>query len=595
MTMLKQVGKYQILEKIGAGGFGAVFKGRDPFIKRIVAIKTCQSDEEEIRKRFFREAEYAGNLQHRNITTIFDFGVAEDGLPYIVQEFLTGEDLDRRIKRRDATPLAEKLRILADVCDGLSQAHASGIIHRDIKPGNIRILDDGTVKIMDFGIAKSLSSESTLTQTGITLGTASYLAPEQIRGEQVSAQTDIFSFGVMSYEFLTLQRPFSGEQIAAVLHKILNEMPPRPGDSVPGIPVALDELILSTLAKDPAGRPRSCSEVRERLHEIIRDLTGAAPSYAGSSTQVSGAASTGREGTGRSAAIPPSSSMPLVAERSEAKSQKPSFQDYETGQTRRERTGEIPSKSVANVPLKHSSARVPTEPPSAEVVHEPEGRGGAAKILFAALAILVVGAGIAYFLVFRPPSPGTDPGSTDAQPSPPVVATAPAATTTEVPASVEPTAAPTAATVAKVPTPPPPPTSGSAFLRPSHFSELTLNGASKGGVSPSGLRLSNLPPGTYRATFSIKDFMSIDREFEVKAGKVAEVRVDFPGRGQLMIQVVKRLSGRTSRPGAIASRFGLKGMAPRAGRSRFQRTIASRSTSPSRNRPDIPDIPDDRP
>jgi serine/threonine-protein kinase len=322
-----------------------------------------------------------------------------------------------------------------------------------------------------------------------------------------------------------------------VLHKILNEMPPRPGDSVPGIPVALDELILSTLAKDPAGRPRSCSEVRERLHEIIRDLTGAAPSYAGSSTQVSGAASTGREGTGRSAAIPPSSSMPLVAERSEAKSQKPSFQDYETGQTRRERTGEIPSKSVANVPLKHSSARVPTEPPSAEVVHEPEGRGGAAKILFAALAILVVGAGIAYFLVFRPPSPGTDPGSTDAQPSPPVVATAPAATTTEVPASVEPTAAPTAATVAKVPTPPPPPTSGSAFLRPSHFSELTLNGASKGGVSPSGLRLSNLPPGTYRATFSIKDFMSIDREFEVKAGKVAEVRVDFPGRGQLMIQV----------------------------------------------------------
>jgi serine/threonine protein kinase len=180
--MLTQVGKYQIVEKIGVGGFGIVYKGRDPFIKRAVAIKTCQSTEEEIKKRFFREAEFAGNLHHRNVTTIYDFGVTDDGTPYIVQEFLTGDDLDKIIKRREPMSLKRKVRILLDVCEGLGYAHGAGIIHRDIKPSNIRVLDDESVKIMDFGIAKSMVSESTLTQTGITLGTASYLAPEQIRG-----------------------------------------------------------------------------------------------------------------------------------------------------------------------------------------------------------------------------------------------------------------------------------------------------------------------------------------------------------------------------------------------------------------------------
>ena len=202
-SMLTQVGKYQIVEKIGVGGFGTVYKGRDPFIKRSVAIKTCQSDEDEIKKRFFREAEFAGNLHHRNVTTIYDFGVTEDGTPYIVQEFLTGDDLDKAIKKKEPLSLSRKLQILIDVCDGLGYAHSTGIIHRDIKPSNIRILDDGSVKIMDFGIAKSMVSPSTLTQTGITLGTASYLAPEQIRGETLDARTDIFSLGVLAYELLT--------------------------------------------------------------------------------------------------------------------------------------------------------------------------------------------------------------------------------------------------------------------------------------------------------------------------------------------------------------------------------------------------------
>src|SRR5215468_3544441 len=161
-TMLEKIGKYEILEQIGVGGFGAVYRGRDPFIKRTVAIKTCQVNDEEIKHRFFREAELAGNLHHRNITTIYDFGV-ENGIPYIVQEFLTGEDLDKIIKRADKLPVSRKVEILMAIADGLGYAHQHSIIHRDIKPANIRVLEDGSVKIMDFGIAKSLATASNLT------------------------------------------------------------------------------------------------------------------------------------------------------------------------------------------------------------------------------------------------------------------------------------------------------------------------------------------------------------------------------------------------------------------------------------------------
>src|SRR6266542_1222554 len=197
--MPDKIGKYEISEQIGVGGFGAVYKGRDPFIKRTVAIKTCQLNDDEVKSRFFREAELAGNLHHRNITTIYDFGV-ENGVPYIVQEFLTGEDLDKIIKRAEPIPMARKVEILMAIADGLGYAHRHSIIHRDIKPANIRILEDDSVQIMDFGIAKSLATASNLTQTGITLGTSAYLAPEQIRGEPLDGRTDIFALGILAYE-----------------------------------------------------------------------------------------------------------------------------------------------------------------------------------------------------------------------------------------------------------------------------------------------------------------------------------------------------------------------------------------------------------
>ena len=276
--MLNKIGKYEVSEQIGVGGFGAVYRGRDPFIKRTVAIKTCQVNDEEIKHRFFREAELAGNLHHPNITTIYDFGV-ENGIPYIVQEFLTGEDLDKKIKRGEPIPVARKVEILMAIAEGLGYAHAASIIHRDVKPANVRVLEDGTVKVMDFGIAKSLQTESNLTQAGITLGTSAYLAPEQIRGEAIDRRTDVFAMGVLSYELLCYRKPFRGEHLSTILYKILNETPESIETLAQDAPAPLIAAINRALAKAPADRYPTMEEFRKDLQAVYRELVGASGMY----------------------------------------------------------------------------------------------------------------------------------------------------------------------------------------------------------------------------------------------------------------------------------------------------------------------------
>ncbi|HEX9286062.1 MAG TPA: serine/threonine-protein kinase [Thermoanaerobaculia bacterium] len=274
----EKIGKYEVTGKIGAGGFGAVYRGRDPYIKRTVAIKTCQLNDEEIKSRFFREAELAGNLHHRHITTIYDFGV-ENGIPYIVQEFLSGEDLDKKIKRAEPFPILRKVEILVAIADGLAYAHAAGIIHRDIKPANVRILEDGSVKIMDFGIAKSLQTESNLTQTGITLGTSAYLAPEQIRGEPVDRRTDIFSLGILAYELLTFRKPFRGEHLSTVLYKILNETPEPVETLSPDAPPTLVVAVNRAMEKEREKRYPSMDALKQDLLNVQREMAGSSAQF----------------------------------------------------------------------------------------------------------------------------------------------------------------------------------------------------------------------------------------------------------------------------------------------------------------------------
>ena len=267
METPQQIGKYEVISQIAVGGFGVIFKAWDPFIKRPVAIKMCASHDEEVRKRFHQEAQFVGNLVHRNITMVFDFGL-QDGVPYLVQEYLTGFDLDHLLNAGVLGDLNAVSSVLLQVAEGLRFAHQRGIIHRDIKPSNIRILEDGTVKIMDFGIAKSLEGGSNLTQTGIALGTAGYLAPEQIQGENVDQRTDIFSLGVVGYELITGSRPFKGSSLSNVLYRILNDEPEKPRVFTPTCPVELEAVITKCLEKDPNRRFQTVDQLIDVLREI---------------------------------------------------------------------------------------------------------------------------------------------------------------------------------------------------------------------------------------------------------------------------------------------------------------------------------------
>jgi serine/threonine protein kinase len=289
----EKIGKYQLQEQIGVGGFGEVFRAFDPLIKRHVALKTCSSGSEEIRSRFFQEAEIAGNLQHRNITTVYDFGL-EDGLPYLVQEYLSGEDLDRKIKRREPVNFGTKLGWMLQVARGLAAAHAAGVIHRDVKPSNIRILDDGTAKIMDFGIAKLIQQESGLTQTGMTIGTAAYLSPEQVRGDAVDARTDVFSFGVLSYELLTYSRPFEGREISAVLYHVLHTEPKPVSEVWPGAPSGVVTIVRRCLEKSASKRFGDGGDLARELERLnsqigtVKNLDNAAMTVQLETTPVQG-------------------------------------------------------------------------------------------------------------------------------------------------------------------------------------------------------------------------------------------------------------------------------------------------------------------
>jgi len=542
--MLTQVGKYQIVEKIGVGGFGSVYKGRDPFIKRNVAIKTCQSDEDEIKKRFFREAEFAGNLQHRNITTIYDFGVTDEGVPYIVQEFLTGEDLDKQIKRKDQAPLAHKVRILIDITDGLGFAHQNGIVHRDIKPSNIRILEDGTVKIMDFGIAKSMVSQSTLTQTGITLGTASYLAPEQIRGEPVDARTDIFSLGVLAYEFLTFQKPFTGDHISTVLYKILNENPPPPQEMDPNVPPALSALVMRALEKNMTKRQASCYELRDELKQIM-DQLAPAPPPSGTSLPVSAGEydATVATPTGGFSRSTSSTSVPAPTQsRAIASTEmRPATSSIRAGGVQGN------TSSLAQMRIRQEDSLVSdirsTEP------DKPADDGGALKVFLAALLlVLAVGGGAFYFLVLRKDRPAGEPVPTvpppstaEARPTVPAPAatvpapatgaqTPPAPTAVPVPTAVpetRPTAAPATAAAE----------TGIAIFSSNYYAELTLDGARKKGGTQPEMRVSGLKPGRHRAFFDAEGVPRVVQEFEVKPKETVHVKAEFPPRGKLEVQI----------------------------------------------------------
>src|SRR5580765_6697667 len=206
-----QIGKYQIDSLLGKGGMGEVYKAHDPNLGRFVALKIMRGpsiDDTMARERFTREAQSAGGLRQPNIVTVYDLGEVE-GQMYIAMEFIIGRDLEEIIKTKVTLTIEEKLTLMIQVCEGIAYAHKHQIVHRDMKPSNIRIDDEGVVKIMDFGIAKLESSN--MTASGTVMGTPFYMSPEQVRGMKVDPRSDIFSLGAILYEVFAYQKAFSGE------------------------------------------------------------------------------------------------------------------------------------------------------------------------------------------------------------------------------------------------------------------------------------------------------------------------------------------------------------------------------------------------
>ncbi|MBV8049552.1 MAG: protein kinase [Acidobacteriaceae bacterium] len=268
----KKLGKYDVLDVIGRGGMGVIYKGQDPAIGRVVAIKMMTGafvENPELLQRFYREAQSAGKLQHPNIVTIYDLGV-QDSNPYLVMEFLSGESLESAIQARRSIPLEDKINIVIQVCNGLGYAHQRQIIHRDVKPANVMLLQDGGVKIVDFGIARV--GNDGMTRPGQLLGSFQYMSPEQINGEAVDARSDLFSVGVLFYEFLTDTLPFQGKDTGDTLLKILHEPPPPLSRFLKSCPPELEELIVRVLAKNREERYQAAEDLAFDLAHIQEEL-----------------------------------------------------------------------------------------------------------------------------------------------------------------------------------------------------------------------------------------------------------------------------------------------------------------------------------
>src|SRR6478609_5847736 len=269
--------RYEVIGLVGTGGMSSVYKAHDQLLERNVALKVLHphyGDDSEYVERFRREARAVAQLSHPNIVTVIDRGEA-DGHQFIVFELIDGENLKELVNRTGPLPVRRAVELALAVAEGLAFAHEHGLVHRDVKPQNVLLNGDGEAKVTDFGIARSLDVEHGVTQTGTVLGTSNYIAPEQASGQQVDAQTDVYSLGVVLYELLAGEVPFPGENFVSVAMKHVNEPPPNILDVRGDVPLRVAAAIDRALEKDPAQRFPSMDAFSAELAGCLGDIGAA--------------------------------------------------------------------------------------------------------------------------------------------------------------------------------------------------------------------------------------------------------------------------------------------------------------------------------
>ena len=273
MADLERLGKYEIKTALGKGAMGIVYKGYDPHIERYVAIKTIRKDlvdpevAQQYMARFKNEARAAGRLMHPHIVAVYEYG-EDETVAYIAMEYVEGAGLREHLNRRETFDFAQLVRLMRQLLEALEFAHDRGVVHRDIKPSNLIVTEDGRLKVADFGIARV--DTTNLTQAGMIIGTPSYMSPEQCRGLESDARSDLWSAGVVMYELMTGEKPFRGT-LETIAYKICHEEPPAPSTlSKLKLPADIDRLVATALAKEPAARFQAARDFRKALDDVAK-------------------------------------------------------------------------------------------------------------------------------------------------------------------------------------------------------------------------------------------------------------------------------------------------------------------------------------